>query len=131
MALFTVNIACTTPDIQQAVGVVGSTDSDHHRGRSLDYGVSHVDPAQSILLLAIFLAGTLALLYDVREGTINPVFRIINRSIVAPWDLNAFLHLESEPPDLINTTASLKRPLFQWGMVWPAFLPVDRRQLII
>jgi CRISPR/Cas system-associated exonuclease Cas4 (RecB family) len=58
-----------------------------------------MDPAQGILLLAIFLTGALVLLYDLREGTLNSVFRIINRSIVAPWDLNTFLHLESEPPE--------------------------------
>jgi len=61
--------------------------------------VNRVDPAQSSLLLAIFLVGALALLYDVRGRTINTVFRIINRSIVAPWDLNTFLHLESESPE--------------------------------
>ncbi|MHA1484823.1 MAG: hypothetical protein ACTSPR_05860 [Candidatus Thorarchaeota archaeon] len=61
--------------------------------------VNRVDPAQSSLLLAIFLVGALALLYDVRGRTINTVFRIINGSIVAPWDLNTFLHLESESPE--------------------------------
>ncbi len=99
MASFTVITACASPDIQQTGSAVGSADSDHHRGCSLDYGVNHVDPAQSILLLAIFLAGALALLYDVREGTIDPVLRIINKSIVAPWNLNAFLHLESDQPE--------------------------------
>ncbi len=99
MASFTVNTAYTSSEIQQAIGTVDSADSNHHRIISLDYGVNHVDPAQSILLLAIFLTGALALLYDLREGTLNSVFRIINRSIVAPWDLNAFLHLESESPE--------------------------------
>ena len=61
--------------------------------------VNRVDPAQSSLLLAVFLVGTLALLCDVRGRTINTVSRIINRSIVAPWDLNTFLHLESESPE--------------------------------
>jgi len=99
MASFTINTAGTSSGIQQAVSAVGSADSDHHRGRILDFGVIHMDPAQSILLLAIFLAGALALLYDVRKGTIKSIFGIINRSIVAPWDLNTFLQLESEPPE--------------------------------
>ena len=61
--------------------------------------MNRVDPVQSILLLAIFLAGALALLYDIGQGITNPVFRIINRAIDSPWDLNTFLHLESDQPD--------------------------------
>ncbi|MGY5862590.1 MAG: hypothetical protein RTU09_09505 [Candidatus Thorarchaeota archaeon] len=99
MASFTISSSCRNSDVQQAISEVGGVDSDHNRGRNLDYGVNRLDPAQSILLLAIFLAGTLALLNDLREEIINPVSRIINRSIVAPWDLNTFLHLESEPPE--------------------------------
>ncbi|MEE9540112.1 MAG: hypothetical protein V3V85_01305 [Candidatus Thorarchaeota archaeon] len=49
--------------------------------------------------MAVFLAGALALLYDISQGIINPVFRIINRAINSPWDLNTFLHLESDQPD--------------------------------
>jgi hypothetical protein len=55
--------------------------------------------AQSILLLAMFVAGALALLCDVIDETINPVLKIINRAIDSPWDLNTFLHLESNPPE--------------------------------
>ena len=99
MASFTVKTACTSPNIQQEVSTVGRDDGQNQRGRSLDCRVNHVDPAQSILLLAIFLAGTLALLYEIGEEIINPVFRIINKVIDSPWDLNTFLHLESDQPD--------------------------------
>ena len=92
-------MACAFPDIQQAVNAGGSADSDRHRDRNLELGVNRVDPVQSIMLLAIFLAGALALLYDIGEGSINPVFRIINRAIDSPWDLNTFLHLESDQPE--------------------------------
>jgi hypothetical protein len=114
MASFTANIAYSSSEIQQAIGTVDSADSNHHRIISLDYGVNQVDPAQSILLLAIFLTGALALLYDLREGTLNSVFRIINRSIVAPWDLNTFLHLESEPPES-NQYYSFAEEAVVWG----------------
>ena len=99
MASFTVKTACTSPNIQQEVSAVGRADSDHHRGRSLELGVNRVNPVQSILLLVVFLAGALALLCEIGEGIINPVFRIINRSIDSPWDLNTFLHLESDQPE--------------------------------
>jgi hypothetical protein len=87
MASFTANIAYSSSEIQQAIGTVDSADSNHHRIISLDYGVNQVDPAQSILLLAIFLTGALALLYDLREGTLNSVFRIINRlkKLLCQW----------------------------------------------
>ncbi len=96
MASFTVNMAYAFPDIQQAASAGDSADSDHHRGRNLELGVNRVDPVQSILLLAVFLAGALVLLHDIGKGIINPVFSIINRAIDSPWDLNAFLHLESD-----------------------------------
>ena len=92
-------MACTFPDIQQAASAGGSANSNRYRGRNLELGVNRVDPVQSILLLAIFLAGALALLYDIGQGITNPVFRIINRAIDSPWDLNTFLHLESDQPD--------------------------------
>ena len=96
MASFTVGMACTVPNIQQATKAGGSIDSSHHRGCNLERGVNRMDPVQSILLLTVFIAGALALLCDVREWTINPVYRIINRAIAAPWDLNTFLHFESD-----------------------------------
>ena len=99
MASFTVDMACTAPNIQQATKAGGSTDCNHHRGCNLELGVNLMDPVQSILLLAVFIAGVLALLCDGRKWTINPVSRIINRAIAAPWDLNTFLHLESDPPE--------------------------------
>ncbi len=74
-----------------------SVDSDYHWSRNLDYGVNRVEPVQGILLLVIFLVGSFILLYERKEETLNSVFRIINRSIVAPWDLNTFLHLEFDP----------------------------------
>jgi hypothetical protein len=58
-----------------------------------------MNPVQSILLIAVFLAGALALFYEIGAGIVNPVFRIINRAIDSPWDLTTFLHLESDQPE--------------------------------
>ena len=92
-------MAYTFPDIQQAVSAGGSADSDHHRSCNLELGVNRVNPVQSILLMAVFLAGALALLHEIGAGIVNPVFRIINRAIDSPWDLNTFLHLKSDQPE--------------------------------
>ncbi len=97
MASFTVNTMFIFSNIQQATNEGGSVDSDDHRSGNLDYGVNRVEPVLSILLLALFLVGSFTLLYEVKEEIVNSAFRIINRSIVAPWDLNTFLHLESNP----------------------------------
>ena len=89
-------MAYTFPDIQQAASAGGNADSDHHRSHNLELGVNRVDLIQSILLLAVFIAGALALLNEIGEEIVNPVFRIINRAIDSPWDLNTFLHFESD-----------------------------------
>lgn len=99
MASFTVNVMFIFSNIQQETKEGGSVDPDDHWSGNLDCGVNRVEPVQSILLLAIFLVGSFALLYEVKEEIVNSAFRIINRSIFAPWDLNTFLHLESNPHD--------------------------------
>ncbi len=97
MASFTVITSFIFSNIQQATNEGGRVDSDDHRSGNLDCGVNCVEPVQSILLLALFLVGSFALLYEVKKEIVNSAFRIINRSIVAPWDLSTFLHLESDP----------------------------------
>ncbi|NOR38621.1 MAG: hypothetical protein GQ580_03420 [Candidatus Thorarchaeota archaeon] len=99
MASFTANTMFIFSNIQQAINEGGSFDSDGHRSGNLDCGVNRVGSVQSILLLVIFLVGSLALLHEVKEEIVNSAFRIINRSIIAPWDLNTFLHLESNLHD--------------------------------